>query len=146
MTEHTAIQKVDVRNFDMSFGRLVWFMVKVAIAAIPALLILAVIGVIAVRAIGQIGTSFNRLDETTNLGKSNFSSPIVSGEDRSHVPEPLNSDDERKKARQLIDAGKYLEAYSAAHAAMSYAYTDADRQALQKLASEAWERQTKANH
>lgn len=39
-------QRVTVTDFDMSFGRMVWFMVKWVLASIPALAILAVVGVV----------------------------------------------------------------------------------------------------
>lgn len=36
--------KVTVVDFDVSFGSLVWLMIKVAIAAIPAAIVLALFG------------------------------------------------------------------------------------------------------
>ena len=41
-----ATNKVQVTNFDMPFGNMVYFMVKWAIASIPALIILFIIGLI----------------------------------------------------------------------------------------------------
>lgn len=37
-------KRVIVTNLDMEFGTMIWFMVKLALAAIPAAMILAVIG------------------------------------------------------------------------------------------------------
>ena len=54
MDESNPIQQVEVRNFDMSFGRMVVFMVKWAFAAIPAMLILLGVGYAAVSIINVV--------------------------------------------------------------------------------------------
>lgn len=41
--EEKKPQRVVVTNLDMEFGTMVWFLVKLAIAAIPAAIILAVL-------------------------------------------------------------------------------------------------------
>lgn len=46
-TPPTAPSKVTVVDFDMSFGKMVVFLVKLAIAAIPAAIILFGLGVVA---------------------------------------------------------------------------------------------------
>lgn len=50
------IQAVSVVDFDMSFGSMVFFMVKAAIAAIPAVIILIVLGFVAFTFLGTIGS------------------------------------------------------------------------------------------
>jgi uncharacterized membrane protein YdjX (TVP38/TMEM64 family) len=57
MSEETAPSRVTVVNFDVSFGNLVWLLVKVAIAAIPAVIILAVIGAMAFGVLGGLGSA-----------------------------------------------------------------------------------------
>jgi hypothetical protein len=46
--EPPAIYRVRVVDFDISFGNLVFLLVKVALAAVPALLILLLLGAIIV--------------------------------------------------------------------------------------------------
>lgn len=46
MSQPEYQQRVVVTDFDMSFGNMVGFMIKAAIAAIPALFILGVIGTV----------------------------------------------------------------------------------------------------
>ena len=52
--------RVVVVNFDMSFGRLVVFMVKVGLAAIPAMLILAAIGFFTVAFLSGVFNGYAR--------------------------------------------------------------------------------------
>ena len=42
-TENALPMRVTVVNMDMHFGTMVWFMVKLAIAAIPAAIILVIL-------------------------------------------------------------------------------------------------------
>jgi hypothetical protein len=55
MSETTPPSKVTVVDFDMSFGKMVTFLVKLAIAAIPAAIILFVLGVLLVGVLGGLG-------------------------------------------------------------------------------------------
>ncbi len=48
-------QKVVIKDIDMRFGSMVWFMVKWAFAAIPAMFIIALIGLIFMLCFGAIG-------------------------------------------------------------------------------------------
>ena len=49
-------QRVIVTDFDMSFGNMITFMVKLAIAAIPAALILAMLGFFVFAVLGGLIT------------------------------------------------------------------------------------------
>ena len=44
--------RVEVVNFDIPFGQMIWLMVKWTIAAIPALIILLVIGAVVAAVLG----------------------------------------------------------------------------------------------
>jgi hypothetical protein len=60
MSDETLPARVTVVNFDVSFGNLVWLLVKVALAAIPAIIILVLIGVLAFGVLGGVGTAVFR--------------------------------------------------------------------------------------
>jgi len=54
MADYRGAQPVVVLDVNMSFGAMVMFMIKWALAAIPALIILATIGVVAVALLGGL--------------------------------------------------------------------------------------------
>ena len=130
------VQQVEVRNFDMSFGRMVWFMVKWAIAAIPALLILFLIGVAAFIAIGGARQQIRAYQ--VNAAREELAA--AKAEAATATTESAGA------IRKLITEGKYMEAYSKAHGAMGVnGVREADRIRLQGLAEGAWRKNSAAN-
>src|SRR5688572_30393836 len=127
MTQQT-IQPVEVRNFDMSFGRMVWFMVKWAIAAIPAFLILLVLGAIAIAA-------FTRIPAALQAYEARQRTIQETAETRTIVEAQIAD------VRRLLDDRKYLDAYSRARGALNASGISKEhRDELQDLATEAWKR------
>jgi len=53
-SKYPGASPVVVIDFQMSFGSMVWFMVKAAVAAIPALLILMVAFAVLTRGVGML--------------------------------------------------------------------------------------------
>lgn len=54
LKKYPGAQPVVVIDVQMSFGSMIWFMVKWALASVPALLILMVIGFVAVAVMGGL--------------------------------------------------------------------------------------------
>lgn len=125
MTTEQAVQQVEVRNFDMSFGRMVWFMVKWAIAAIPAFLILLVLGVLAVTAFTRVPAALRAYEARQPIRESAETAAIVEAQ--------------IADVKRLLQAGKYMDAYGQAHGALNAGgLSAAHRDELQALATEAW--------
>lgn len=137
-----VVQVVDVRNFDMTFGRMVWFMVKWAFATIPALVILIVVGVVAFSLLrGVVAGIAQGLQQARNVQPTAAAyQPSVSRPAVEYVPPPLPSvESEVTKAQQLLAAGKHMEAYAVAHSAMLRKdVTRAENRALAAIKEKAW--------
>ena len=125
MATEQTVQPVEVRNFDMTFGRMVWFMVKWAIAAIPAFLILLVLGVFAVTAFTRLPVALDAYQASRPVRESSETTAIV--------------DAQIADVQRLLQAGKYMDAYSRAHGALNASgVSQAHRDELQSLATQAW--------
>ena len=132
MTENPdRVQPVDVRNFNMSFGRMVVFMVKWAIATIPAMLILIMVGYVAFKIL------FDAPRLPRPIGTASFSSPP-----------PISDEDfeaEMAHVRELLSAGRAWEAYGIARRLEERA-TGAQKAAAEKLREEARKKTQMTEH
>lgn len=143
MSTTPPIQQVDVRNFDMSFGRMVWFMIKWAFAAIPALVILIAAGLFATTFIGGLVTAVNRT--VTSNPEPATRSGYVS--DPYIPPPPMTKEAEIARAQEAFSQGKYMEAYGYARSASIRSdLSKREKALLQSVQEQAWQRQQAAAH
>ncbi len=143
MSTPPPIQQVDVRNFDMSFGRMVWFMIKWAFATIPALVILIAVGLFATTFIGGLVAALNRAvvsNPETAIRSGYVSDPYI-------PPPPMTKEAEIARAQQAFTHGKYMEAYGYARSAsIRNDLSKREKALLQSVQEQAWQQQQAAAH
>jgi hypothetical protein len=143
MSTTPPIQQVDVRNFDMSFSRMVWFMIKWAFAAIPALVILIAVGLLAITFIGGLVTAVNRTvasNPETATRSGYVSDPYI-------PPPPMTKEAEIARVQEAFKQGKYMEAYGYANSAgLRKDLNKRERALLQSIQAQAWQLQQTAAH
>jgi hypothetical protein len=127
------VQPVDVRNFDMSFGRMVIFMVKWAIATIPALVILIAVGFAAVAFLGGFAAALKDKPEEAHPTAATFeqnsaaTEPVANTATSDVAARPAQSMAPKRerpseievgiaRAKELLARGQYQQAYDAADA------------------------------
>lgn len=144
MSTTPPVQQVDVRNFDMSFGRMVWFMIKWAFATIPALVILIAVGLFATTFISGLVTAVNRTvtsnPETATRSGGYVSDPYI-------PPPPMTKEAEIARAQEAFTEGKYMEAYGYARSAgFRNDLSKREKALLQSVQDQAWQLQQTAAH
>jgi hypothetical protein len=143
MSTPPPVQQVDVRNFDMSFGRMVWFMIKWAFATIPALVILIAVGLFATTFIGGLVTAVNRTvtsNPETATRSGYVSDPYI-------PPPPMTKEAEIARAQEAFKQGKYMEAYGYARSAsIRRDLSKREKALVQSVQEQAWRRQQAAAH
>jgi hypothetical protein len=135
------IQVVEVRNFDMTFGRMVWFMVKWAFATIPALVILIVVGVLAFALVrGTVTGIAQGLQQARSVQSATDNYSASYSQRAPCVPPQLPSvEAEIANAQQLLAAGKFMEAYGVAHSAeMRSDLNRSQRRTFEGIRTKAW--------